>query len=90
MVNISRAEQLKTKPTYWKQQADIWQETDLTQSEYCWQHNLKDNQLTYVGYLPEVAGDGDCFSTLLTPIQCLRLQSSSPKKNAISTRKGGL
>jgi hypothetical protein len=45
--SISRAEQLVTKRTYWKQHIDSWQETDLTQAEYCRQHNLKHHQLAY-------------------------------------------
>jgi hypothetical protein len=44
---ISRAEQLEQKRTYWKQHIDHWQQTDLTQVEYCRRHNLKHHQLVY-------------------------------------------
>jgi uncharacterized GH25 family protein len=47
MEQISRAEQLEQKRTYWKQHIDSWQETGLTQAEYCRQHNLKHYQLVY-------------------------------------------
>ncbi len=47
MVKQSRAEQLEQKRTYWKQHIDSWQETGLTQVEYCRQHNLKHHQLVY-------------------------------------------
>ena len=47
MEQISRAEQLEHKRTYWKQHIDSWQQTDLTQTEYCRQHNLKYHQLVY-------------------------------------------
>ena len=47
MVKQSRAEQLERKRTYWKQHIDSWQETGLTQVEYCRQHNLKHHQLVY-------------------------------------------
>jgi hypothetical protein len=47
MEQISRAEQLEQKRTYWKQHIDSWQETDLTQAEYCRRHNLKHYQLVY-------------------------------------------
>jgi hypothetical protein len=43
----TRAEQLEQKRTYWKQHIDSWQETGLTQAEYCRQHNLKHHQLVY-------------------------------------------
>jgi hypothetical protein len=47
MEKISRAEQLEQKRTYWKQHIDSWQETGLTQAEYCRRHNLKHYQLVY-------------------------------------------
>ena len=47
MHELSRAEQLEQKRTYWKQHIDSWQETGLTQVEYCRQHNLKHHQLVY-------------------------------------------
>ena len=47
MDQLSRAEQLEQKRTYWKQHIDSWQETGLTQAEYCRRHNLKHHQLVY-------------------------------------------
>jgi hypothetical protein len=47
MVKQSRAEQLEQKRSYWKQHIDSWQETGLTQTEYCRHHNLKHHQLVY-------------------------------------------
>jgi len=47
MDQLSRAEQLEQKHTYWKQHIESWQETGLTQSEYCRRHNLKHHQLIY-------------------------------------------
>jgi hypothetical protein len=47
MEQLSRAEQLEQKRTYWKQHIDGWQQTGLSQSEYCRRHNLKHHQLVY-------------------------------------------
>jgi hypothetical protein len=47
MDEISRAEQLEQKRSYWKQHIDSWQETGLSQAEYCRRHNLKHHQLVY-------------------------------------------
>ena len=47
MEQLSRSEQLEQKRTYWKQHIDSWQETGLSQTEYCRQHNLKHHQLVY-------------------------------------------
>jgi len=47
MEQISRNEQLEQKRTFWKQHIDSWQETGLTQAEYCRRHNLKHHQLVY-------------------------------------------
>ena len=47
MHELSRAEQLEQKRSYWKQHIDSWQHTGLTQVEYCRQHNLKHHQLVY-------------------------------------------
>ena len=47
MEQITRAEQLEQKRTYWKQHIESWQETGLTQAEYCRRHNLKHYQLVY-------------------------------------------
>jgi hypothetical protein len=47
MEQLSRAEQLEKKRIYWKQHIDSWQETGLTQAEYCRRNNLKHHQLVY-------------------------------------------
>ena len=47
MDQLSRAEQLEQKRSYWKQHIDCWQETGLTQTEYCRRHSLKHHQLVY-------------------------------------------
>ena len=47
MEELSRAEQLEQKRNYWKHHIDSWQETGLTQAEYCRRHNLKHHQLVY-------------------------------------------
>jgi hypothetical protein len=47
MEQLSRAEQLEQKRIYWKHHIDSWQETGLTQAEYCRRHNLKHHQLVY-------------------------------------------
>ena len=47
MEQLSRAEQLERKRTYWKQHIQSWQETGMTQSEYCREHNLKHHQMVY-------------------------------------------
>ena len=47
MDQLSRSEQLEQKRSFWKQHIDSWQETGLTQAEYCRQHNLKHHQLVY-------------------------------------------
>jgi len=47
MEELSRAEQIEQKRSFWKQHIDSWQETGLTQAEYCRQHNLKHHQLVY-------------------------------------------
>lgn len=47
MEQMSRAEQLEKKRTYWKHHINSWQETGLTQAEYCRRHNLKHHQLVY-------------------------------------------
>jgi hypothetical protein len=47
MGQLSRAEQLEQKRSCWKQHIDSWQETGLTQTEYCRRNNLKHHQLVY-------------------------------------------
>ncbi len=44
---LSKAEQLEQKRAYWKQHIDSWQQTGLSQAEYCRRHNLKHHQLVY-------------------------------------------
>ena len=47
MEQLSRAEQLEQKRSYWKQQIEQWQKTGLSQAEYCRRNNLKHHQLVY-------------------------------------------
>jgi hypothetical protein len=47
MDQLSRAEQLEQKRSYWKQQIEQWQQSGLTQAEYCRRNNLKHHQLAY-------------------------------------------
>jgi hypothetical protein len=47
MEQLSRAEQLKLKRSYWKDHIDSWQDSGLSQAEYCRRHNLKHHQLVY-------------------------------------------
>ena len=47
MDQLSRAEELEQKRSYWKQQIEQWQQTGLTQAEYCRRNNLKHHQLVY-------------------------------------------
>ena len=47
MEQLSRAEQLEQKRSYWKDHIDSWQESGLTQAEYCRRHDLKHHQLVY-------------------------------------------
>jgi hypothetical protein len=47
MEQLSRAEQLEQKRSYWKQQIEQWQQTGLTQAEYCRRNNLKHHRLVY-------------------------------------------
>ena len=47
MEQLSRAEQLEQKRTYWKQHIESWQQMGLTQVEYCRRNNLKHHQLVY-------------------------------------------
>ena len=47
MEELSRAEQLEQKRSYWKHHIESWQQTGLTQTEYCRRHNLRHHQLVY-------------------------------------------
>ena len=47
MEQLSRAEQLEQKRSYWKQQIEQWQQSGLSQAEYCRRNNLKHHQLVY-------------------------------------------
>jgi hypothetical protein len=47
MDQLSGAEQLEQKRSYWKQQIEQWQQTGLSQAEYCRRNNLKHHQLAY-------------------------------------------
>lgn len=43
----SRAERLEEKRNFWKHHIDRWQESGLSQTEYCRRQNLKPHQLAY-------------------------------------------
>ena len=43
----SRHEQQEAKRQFWKEQVQLWQESGLSQKEYCRQNDLRENQLTY-------------------------------------------
>lgn len=47
MINKSRTEELAEKRKFWKEQIQSWQESDLTQVEYCRKNNLIPHQFTY-------------------------------------------
>lgn len=47
MENKSRQVEQEGKRQFWKEQVQQWQESGLSQKEYCRQNNLRDNQLTY-------------------------------------------
>jgi len=47
MERIPKSEQLEQKRIYWKQQIESWQETGLSQAEYCRRHHLKHHQMVY-------------------------------------------
>ena len=47
MIDKSRAEQLSEKRKFWKELIHHWQESGLTQTEYCRIHNLTPHQFTY-------------------------------------------
>ena len=42
-----RHEQQEAKRQFWKEQVQLWQESGLSQKEYCRQNDLRENQLTY-------------------------------------------
>lgn len=44
---MTRAEERIEKRKFWKEQIHSWQESGLTQKEYCRQHNLTQCQLSY-------------------------------------------
>jgi len=47
MTNKSRAEEQDEKRKFWKEQIQNWQESSLTQVEYCRKNNLIPHQFTY-------------------------------------------
>ena len=47
MEQLSRAEELEQKRSYWEQQIEQWQQSGLSQAEYCRRNNLKHHQLVY-------------------------------------------
>jgi hypothetical protein len=44
---LSRAEQLEQKRSYWKQHIERWRSSGTTQTAYCLQHELKSHLFTY-------------------------------------------
>ena len=44
---LSRAEQLEQKRSYWKRHIEHWQQSGLSQAEYCRRHHLKHHRLVY-------------------------------------------
>ena len=44
---LSRAEESKRKREYWKRHIEGWQESGLSQSEYCRLHELKEHLFFY-------------------------------------------
>lgn len=44
---LSRAELLEQKRSYWKQHIESWRSSGTTQTAYCIQHELKSHQFTY-------------------------------------------
>jgi hypothetical protein len=44
---LSRVEQVEKKRDFWKEQIEHWQQSDLSQTEYCRRHDLKRHQLAY-------------------------------------------
>ena len=47
MTDKSRAEELVEKRKFWKEQIQSWQESSLTQTEYCRKNNLIPHRFTY-------------------------------------------
>jgi len=47
MKDKSRAEELAEKQKFWKEQIKSWQESGLTQVEYCRKHDLIPHRFTY-------------------------------------------
>jgi len=45
--SLSRAEESKRKRDYWNHHIERWQESGLSQSDYCREHDLKDHQFVY-------------------------------------------
>jgi hypothetical protein len=44
---LSRAEDNKRKRDYWSSHIERWQESGLSQSDYCRENDLKDHQFVY-------------------------------------------
>jgi len=47
MEEASRGEELEQKRSFWKQHIESWQESGLSQADYCRRNDLKPHQLTY-------------------------------------------
>ena len=44
---LSRAELMKQKRSYWKHHIESWRSSELTQTAYCQKHELKAHRFTY-------------------------------------------
>jgi hypothetical protein len=44
---LSRVEQVEKKRDFWKEQIEHWQQSGLSQTEYCRRHGLKRHRLAY-------------------------------------------
>jgi hypothetical protein len=47
MTKLSRQQLIDEKRKFWKQHLNLWQDSDLSQAEYCRQNNLDKNQWGY-------------------------------------------
>ena len=47
MEKSSQQQQRETKREFWKEHVRLWQDSGLSQKEYCRQNNLRENRLTY-------------------------------------------
>ena len=66
---VSQQEQRNAKRQFWKEHVHGWQESGLSQKEYCRQNNLRENQLTYWKKR---------FATAESPVSLVELNLSGP------------